>query len=81
MLSVDHSNIDGPPLAEKCVRKFRSAFGGEVTFVSMCKSMNKKMNFNKSERLYEQERKYECSNKCWYEFDCKSEKEFNYIQL
>ncbi len=34
MLSSDHSNIDGPPLAVKCVRKFGSAFGGEVT--SLC---------------------------------------------
>ncbi len=33
MLSVDHSNIDGPPLAVKCVRKFGSALGGEVTSV------------------------------------------------
>ncbi len=30
MLSADHSNIDGPPLAVKCVRKFGSALG-EVT--------------------------------------------------
>ncbi len=35
MLSVDHSNIDGPPLAVKCVRKFGSALGGEVKFVCM----------------------------------------------
>ncbi len=33
MLSVDHSNIDGPPLAVKCVRKFWSALGWEVTCV------------------------------------------------
>ncbi len=33
MLSVDHSNTDGPPLAVKCVKKFGSALGGEVTFV------------------------------------------------
>ncbi len=33
MLSVDHSNIDGPPLGVKCVRKFGSALGGEVTCV------------------------------------------------
>ncbi len=33
MLSVDHSNIDNPPLAVKCVRKIRSALGGEVTSV------------------------------------------------
>ncbi len=32
MLSVDHSNTDGPPLAVKCVRKFGSALGGEVMF-------------------------------------------------
>ncbi len=31
MLSGDHSNIDGPPLAVKCVIKFGSALGGEVT--------------------------------------------------
>ncbi len=33
MLSVDHLNTDGPPLAVKCVRKFGSALGGEVTSV------------------------------------------------
>ncbi len=33
MLSGDHSNIDGPPLAVKCVRKFGSAPGGEVMCV------------------------------------------------
>ncbi len=33
MLSVDHSNIDGPPLAVKCVSKFESSLGGEVTCV------------------------------------------------
>ncbi len=33
MLSVDHSNIDGPALAVKCVRKFRSALSGEVVCV------------------------------------------------
>ncbi len=32
----DHSNIDGPPLAVKCVRKFGSAFGGEVLCVCVC---------------------------------------------
>ncbi len=37
MLSVDHSHIDGPPLAVKCVRKFGSDLGGEVTRVcSVC---------------------------------------------
>ncbi len=36
MLSVDHSNIDGPPLAVKCVRKFGSALGGKVTHMSVC---------------------------------------------
>ncbi len=35
MLNVDHSNTDGPPFAVKCVRKVRSALGGEVTFVCM----------------------------------------------
>ncbi len=35
MLSVDHSNIDGPPLAVKCVRKFVSTLG-EVTCVHAC---------------------------------------------
>ncbi len=30
MLSADHLNIDGPPFSVKCVRKFRSALGGEV---------------------------------------------------
>ncbi len=33
MVSVDYSNIDGPPLAVKCERKFGSALGGEVTCV------------------------------------------------
>ncbi len=33
MLSVDHSNIDGLPLAVKCVRKFGSVLGGEVVCV------------------------------------------------
>ncbi len=36
MQSVDHSNIDGPPLAVKCVRKFGPALGGEVTCVCVC---------------------------------------------
>ncbi len=36
MLSVDHSNIDGPPLAVKCVRKFGSALGGEVMSACVC---------------------------------------------
>ncbi len=42
MLSVDRSNIDGPPLAVKYVRKFGSALGGEVVrararaFVCVC---------------------------------------------
>ncbi len=36
MLSADHLNIDGPPLAVKCVRKFGSALGGEVTFDCVC---------------------------------------------
>ncbi len=35
MLSVDHSNIDGLPLALKCVRKFESALGGEVMFLCL----------------------------------------------
>ncbi len=36
MLSVDNSNIDGPPLAVKCVRKFGSVLRGEVTAVCVC---------------------------------------------
>ncbi len=36
MLSVDHSNIDGPPLAVECIRKFKSDLGGEVTSVCVC---------------------------------------------
>ncbi len=35
MLSADHLNIDGPPLAVMCVRKFRSVLGGEVTYKGM----------------------------------------------
>ncbi len=31
MLSVDPVNIDGPPFLVKCVRKFRSTLGREVT--------------------------------------------------
>ncbi len=31
MLRADHLNIDGPTFPVKCVRKFRSALGGEVT--------------------------------------------------
>ncbi len=31
MLSVDHLNIDGPLFVVKCVTKFGSALGGEVT--------------------------------------------------
>ncbi len=33
MLSVDNSNIEGPPLAVKCVRKFGSVLGGESVCV------------------------------------------------
>ncbi len=33
MLSADYLNIDGPPFSVKCVRKFRSTLGGEVTHV------------------------------------------------
>ncbi len=74
MLSVDHSNIDGPPLAVKCVRKFGSALGGEVTSVCVCvcMRMSKKMNLNECERMYEPERKYEYDHKYGYEFDCES---------
>ncbi len=38
MLSADHLNIDGPLFPVKCVRKFGSALGGEVTSpcISMC---------------------------------------------
>ncbi len=36
MLSVDHLNIDGPPFPVKCVRKFGSALGGEVTSRCVC---------------------------------------------
>ncbi len=36
MWSVDHLNIDGPLFPVKCVRKFRSALGGEVTHRSAC---------------------------------------------
>ncbi len=32
MLSADHFNIDGLPFPVKCVRKFRSALGGEVAY-------------------------------------------------
>ncbi len=32
MQSVDHLNIDGPPCPVKCVRKFGSALGGEITY-------------------------------------------------
>ncbi len=36
MLNVDHSDIDGPPLTVKYVRKFGSALDGEVTSLSVC---------------------------------------------
>ncbi len=38
MLSADHLNIDGPLFPVKCVRKFRSALCGEVTYrgVQVC---------------------------------------------
>ncbi len=36
MLCSDHLNIDGPPFPVKCVRKFRSAFSGEVTYRCVC---------------------------------------------
>ncbi len=36
MLSADHLNIDGPPVPVKCVKKFRSALGGEVTHRCAC---------------------------------------------
>ncbi len=32
MLSVDHLNIDGPPIPLKCVRKFGSDLVGEVMY-------------------------------------------------
>ncbi len=37
MLSADHLNIDGPPFPVKCVTKFKSALGGEVTHKCVCK--------------------------------------------
>ncbi len=33
MLSDDHLNIDGSLFLVKCVRKFKSALGGEVTYM------------------------------------------------
>ncbi len=36
MLGADHLNIDGPPFPIKCVRKFGSALGGEVTYRDVC---------------------------------------------
>ncbi len=36
MLSIDHSNTDGPPLVVKCVRKFGSTLGGEAVCVCVC---------------------------------------------
>ncbi len=46
MLIADHLNIDGPPFPVKCVRKFRSTLGEEVTYrgVFMCMSRNVSMN-------------------------------------
>ncbi len=40
MPSVDHSDIDGPPVAVKCVRKFGSALGGEL--ISECVSVRER---------------------------------------
>ncbi len=42
--SIDHLNIDGPPFTVKCVRKFGSALGREITFRYVCVSMSYKMN-------------------------------------
>ncbi len=36
MPSVDHLNIDGPPLAVNCVKNFGSALGGDITYVCVC---------------------------------------------
>ncbi len=37
------------------------------------------MNLNASEFVYEQECKYEYSHKCWFQFDCEYEWEFNNV--
>ncbi len=37
MLNVDHSNIDDPSLAVKCVRKFGSPLGEEVIYTGCFK--------------------------------------------
>ncbi len=36
----------------------------ECVYVSTCKSISKKMDLNESERVYEQERKYDYGLKC-----------------
>ncbi len=36
MLSADHLNIDGSPFPVKCVRKLRSALGGDVMYRCVC---------------------------------------------
>ncbi len=36
MLSVDYLNINDSPFLVKCVRKFKSALGGEVTYRCVC---------------------------------------------
>ncbi len=36
MLSADHLDNDGQSFPIKCMRKFRSALGGEVTYRGVC---------------------------------------------
>ncbi len=63
MLSVDHSNIDVPPLAVKCVRKFRSALGGEVTSVCVCVCVCVRVRERERERERERKRERERERK------------------
>ncbi len=39
MVSVDHLNIDGTPFPVKCIRKFGSTLGREVTYRGVCISI------------------------------------------
>ncbi len=69
MLTADHLNIGGLPFLVKCVRKFRSALGGEVTHRGLCKSMSKKMNLNVCQRVCEPKNKCDYEHKYGYEFE------------
>ncbi len=57
MLKADHLNTDGLPFPVKCVRKCRSALGGEVT--SICECVGRAC-----VRMHEYEHENQCMLKC-----------------